>query len=326
MHHMTTSARRLATLISGGVLAIMLTGCGTSDSVQVLYAGSLSAVMEDGLAPAFEDDTSTEFHGEAHGSLGAAQLIRDKLRSPDVFVSADPAVNESILMGPDNGDLVSWYLTFASSQLVIAYAPDGEFADEFEAAEAGASTWIDTLELPGLRFGRGDPRIDPKGYRTLFMFDLAARHYHDDSIPDLLGEDLNAEQVYPEVALLARVDSGQLDAGIFYRHEAVAAGLPYVALPPEVNLGDPELADLYRQVSYTTPEGGVIDGAPILFTLTIPTTVKNVGAAESFIRFVLDSPDRLTALGFGVVAASIQGDDASAPAWLHDAVESGAPG
>jgi len=74
-------------------------------SVSVLYAGSLATVMEDGVGPAFSKATDYAYKGEAHGSLGAARFIRDRLRAPDVFISADPSVNESVLMGSKNGNL-----------------------------------------------------------------------------------------------------------------------------------------------------------------------------------------------------------------------------
>ena len=198
----------------------------------VLYAGSLATVMEDHVGPAFEKDGGVDFQGEAHGSLGAARLIQDRLRTPDVFVSADPSVNQTVLMGSENDDLVTWFVTLASSQLVLAYNPKSRFAGDFEAAAAGTVPWYEVLAKPGLRFGRGDPTIDPKGYRTLFLFTLAAEHYGRPDIPGLLGDPLNPAQVLPEVALLARIDSGQFDAGIFYKHEVVAHELPYVTLPP----------------------------------------------------------------------------------------------
>jgi molybdate/tungstate transport system substrate-binding protein len=282
-------------------------------SVSVLYAGSLATVMEDGVGPAFSEATGHAYNGEAHGSLGAARMIRDHLRAPDVFISADPSVNESVLMGSQNENLVIWFATFASSQLVLAYNPKSRFAADFEAAAAGMTPWYEVLEKPGLRFGRGDPTIDPKGYRTLFLFDLAGKHYKRPEIPRLLGETLNPEQVLPEVSLLARITSGQFDAGIFYKHEIVAHKLPFVSFPPEINLSDSKLSDFYAQATYTTPTGEHVRGAPILFTITIPRTVKDPVAAEAFVRFVLTSSNLLKSFGFGVVEHRVGGDRSQIP-------------
>ncbi len=299
------------------LLASACAGKAPKRSVSVLYAGSLATVMENGVGPAFAAATGDEYKGEAHGSLGAARLIHDHLRSPDVFISADPAVNQSVLMGAKNGDLVRWFATLASSQLVLAYNPKSRFAPQFAAAAAGRTPWYEVLATPGLRFGRGDPTIDPKGYRTLFLFTLAGKHYGRPDIPALLGEPLNPAQVLPEVALLAHIDAGQFDAGIFYKHEVVAHQLPFVSFPPEINLGDSRFSALYAQATYTTPAGERVAGAPILFTITIPTTTKDPAAAEEFVRFLLTSPRLLTKFGFGIVQHQVGGDRQRMPPALR---------
>jgi molybdate/tungstate transport system substrate-binding protein len=308
---------RLAFLPALLAVSLLLSACADASSqgrsVSVLYAGSLATVMENGVGPAFSKATGYQYKGEAHGSLGAARLIHDRLRRPDVFISADPAVNESVLMGDQNGRLVTWYVVLASSELVLAYNPKSPAAASFAAAAAGKTSWYEALERPGARFGRGDPTIDPKGYRTLFLFTLAGDYYHRPEIPRLLGEPLNPVQVMPETALLARLESGQLDAGIFYRHEIVPRKLPFLRLPPEINLGDPSFAALYARAAYTTPAGERVHGAPILFTVTIPTTVSDRAAAEAFVRFLLTSPELLRSFGFGIVDHQVGGDGSRMP-------------
>lgn len=304
------STRIAAVLISVFCVLLFLSCADRTQNqkVSVLYAGSLATVMENGLGPAFAKASGHEYQGEAQGSLGAARMIHDKLRSPDVFISADPSVNEKVLMGSKNGDLVTWFLTLASSQMVLAYNPSSKFADQFKAAEAGTLPWYEVLKTPGLRFGRGDPRTDPKGYRTLFLFELAGKHYHQPELAGLLGDPINPDQVFPETVLLARVQSGQFDAGIFYKHEVVAHKMPFVSFPPEINLGDPKFAASYAQTSYTTPSGEHVVGAPILFTITIPKTVKNQVAAEAFVKFMLSSGKLLEEFGLGNVAHLAGGD------------------
>jgi molybdate/tungstate transport system substrate-binding protein len=324
-HYGSWLMKRIRLSISSGSILIFLVlvplclSCSRSQNrtVSVLYAGSLATVMENGLGPAFAKATGYEYKGEAQGSLGGARMIHDHLRSPDVFISADPAVNQSVLMGSKNGDLVKWYLTLASSQLVLAYNPNSKFAANFRSSAAGNIPWYEVLETPGLRFGRGDPRIDPKGYRTLFLFDLAGKHYRRPEIPALLGDQLNADQVFPEIVLLARVESGQFDAGIFYKHEVVAHKLPFVTLPAEINLGDPKFSALYAQASYTTPKGEHVNGAPIIFTITIPSTVKNQVAGETFAKFLLSSNKLLEDFGLGNVSHRVAGDILQAPAELR---------
>ncbi|OOO03407.1 MAG: hypothetical protein USCGTAYLOR_00352 [Chromatiales bacterium USCg_Taylor] len=287
-------------------------------TVSVLYAGSLAAVMENGIGPAFVKATGYGYQGEAQGSLGAAQMIRGRLRTPDIFISSDPAVNESLLMGPQNGSMVKWFMVLASSQLVLGYNPRSEFAERFRAAATNRIPWYEVLETPGVRFGRGDPSIDPKGYRTLFMFALAGQHYHRPGLPGLLGDPRNPAQVFPEIVLMVQVESGQFDAGVFYQHEVVAYKMPYISLPPEISLGDPRFAARYARQTYTTSSGRQVSGSPILFTITIPETVRHREAALAFVRFLLSSDNLLKQFGFGNVDHQVGGDVMQVPAGLRE--------
>jgi molybdate/tungstate transport system substrate-binding protein len=320
MNRICLSVRFSAFLLTFFIALVFLSSCtdrSQNRTVSVLYAGSLATVMENGLGPAFSKATGNDYKGEAQGSLGAARMIHDHLRDPDVFISADPSVNESVLMGSANGNLVTWFVTLASSQLVLAYNPNSPFAARFQAAAAHTIPWYEVLEMPGMRFGRGDPTIDPKGYRTLFLFDLAGKHYHRPEIPRLLGDTLNPAQVLPEVSLLARVEAGQFDAGIFYKHEVVAHKLPFVSFPPEINLGDPKFADFYKQATYTTPSGEQVSGTPIIFTIAIPKTVHHQAAAEALVRFLLSSNTLLEEFGLGSVDHLVGGDREQVPADLR---------
>jgi len=308
----------LIALCAGSAVLSSCKKSSRDNMVSVLYAGSLATAMENGLGAAFSKAIGDAYKGEAQGSLGAARLIHDHLRTPDIFISADPTVNETVLMGDKNENLVSWFVTMASSQLVLAYNPKSSFADKFQAAAANTIPWYEVLQIPGVRFGRGDPTIDPKGYRTLFLFDLAGKHYQKPEIPHMLGDPLNPAQVFPEIVLLARVETGQFDAGIFYKHEVVAHHLPFVTLPPEINLGDPKFATLYAEATYKLPSGDQVKGAPIIFTITIPKTVSHPAAAEAFVRFMLSSTKLLEEFGFGTVEHQVGGDREQLPAGLRD--------
>ena len=87
------------------VALIALPGIASAE-VNVLYAGSLVNLMEHGVGPAFEKATGETFRGYAGGSNGLANQIKGKLRKGDVFLSAAPSVNDT-LMGAANGDWMS---------------------------------------------------------------------------------------------------------------------------------------------------------------------------------------------------------------------------
>src|SRR5580704_14302756 len=117
---------------------MVVTGIGTGapafaqdDTVNVLYAGSLVNLMERSVGPAFEKATGQHFRGYAAGSNKIANEIKGKLRRGDVFISASPKVNTS-LMGQANGDHVTWHVNFAESPLMIGYNPQSKFAADFK--------------------------------------------------------------------------------------------------------------------------------------------------------------------------------------------------
>jgi len=280
-----------------------------------MYAGSLVTLMEKHLGPAFDEATGFTFQGEGKGSVAIANLIKGKTRTPDVFISADPSVN-AMLQGASNGNYVSWWVPFARTALVVGWSPKSKFAADFEAARAGQRTWESVVEASGLRLVRTDPALDPKGYRTLWLFQLdEARTGDKGEAERILGSPDNPAQIFPEEQLVARLQAGQLDAAIFYQIEAVEARLPYLELPAEVNQGDPELAAHYATVSYTDKKGSVYKGSPILYTVTIPSTAHDQSGAESFVQYLFSEEGQkiLTQEGLLSATPTISGDARGVP-------------
>lgn len=316
-----TKSRLLRFLV---LLALCTSGAAGAEkgSVSVLYAGSLGAVMERTLGPAFERATGYHYQGEGQGSVAAARAIRDRLRQPDVFLSADPAVN-ALLQGPANGGFESWYLTFAAGELVLGYNPRSRFRDLFEQARAGKLPWYEVLAHPGVKLGRTDPDLDPKGYRTLFLFELAEQYYHRPGLTALLGPPRNPDQIFPEPELLIRMESGQLDAGIFYRHEVVAHGMPYIALPGELNQSDPRFARLYATQTFTTNKGLRVSGTPVLFTVSILAHARNPEGAVAFVGFLCSAEGKamLEKAGFRPAPVLLYGNETQVPAGVKPLIE-----
>jgi molybdate/tungstate transport system substrate-binding protein len=87
----------------------------------------------------------------------------------------------------------------------------------------------------------------------------------------LLGDPANPAKIFPEPELLIRMESGQLDAGFFYRHEVVAHKVPFIELPKEINQSDPSLAGLYKEQKFTTDKAVTITASPIVFWLRFPS-------------------------------------------------------
>ena len=290
-----------------------------SGSVHVMYAGSLTRFFEKSFGPSFQAATGFTFQGEGRGSVAIANLIKGKVKTPDIFISADPKVDES-LHGDANGNYVSWWVPFARTEMVIAWSPKSRFRADFEAAQSGKRTWESVLKQPGLRLGRTDPELDPKGFRALFLFQLDEERTGERGEANrILGSPDNAAQIFPEEQLVARLQIGEIDAGIFYLIEAIEAGLPYLRLPVSVNQGDPDQSSGYARASYTNKKGVTFRGSPILYTVTIPSVARNRPGAESFTQYLLSKAgqDILSKAGLLRVMRSVQGAATAIPITLR---------
>lgn len=285
-------------------------------SISVLYAGSMTKVMEDEIRPDYDKQTGEKFEGEGKGSNALAQMIQSGLSNPDVFISASPNVNTKLLMGNANHALEKWFITIASDQLVIAYSPKSRYKAKFDEAKAGTVPWYEVLETKGVRFGRTDPELDPKGVNTLFMFELAEKYYHKPHLSQtILGSARNTSQVFPEESLVAELETGQTDAVIAYRHEAVEWGMPYISLPDAINLGSEKYANVYKQTSYTQENGKVVKGSPIVFTATILEHAPNPQGAAMFLQYLAsgNGAKLLKTDGFSQVPIQLYGSKNDVP-------------
>ncbi len=268
---------------------LAMPGIGHAADVNVLYAGSLVNLMEHGVGPAFDAATGDTFRGFGGGSNGLANQIKGKLRHADVFISATPSVNNT-LMGSANGDWVTWYITFAQSPLVIGYNPASKFA-----ADLKSKPWYEVLREPGIRIGRTDAKLDPKGALTVQLLDKAEQVYKQPGLAKaVLGAPDNPEQVRPEENLVGRLQSGQIDVGFFYSTETSDLKIPAIPLPPEVALS-------------------------AVYTVTVMRDAADPAAAAKFVDFLLSAPGTsvLKEHGLNVLTPSLTGDASKVPASIH---------
>jgi molybdate/tungstate transport system substrate-binding protein len=252
--------------------------------VNVLYAGSLISVMETKVGPAFSH-LGYGYKGEGHGSIQDANMIIDGQRFPDVFISVGEQPITKLI--ENNPSLAKWYLGFASDELVIAYNPKSHYAADFEKVKTGSIPWYQVLAKPGIKFLRSDPLLDPKGCFTVIATKLAGILYHNSSLsPSILKGERNQDQMRPEELLLTLLETGEADAIPAYKHEAIERGFSFISLPPQINLGDPAFASYYKQASCTQLDGSLNFGKPIVFDITIPSTVRNTEGAIQFVKFL----------------------------------------
>lgn len=276
--------------------AAAVAGClaaGTSSTASVLSAGSLAGVFNGTVGPAFESETSFEYRGEFHGSNAVMRMVLDGQADPDVIVSADA----SLLRDRLPQDIAPWDVVFASNALVITYNPETGPGSRLSQGEP----WYEVLRETDAEIARSDPDLDPLGYRTIQLFELAEDFYDVDGLAATLRSELVVDP--QESHLLAAVETGDRAAAVAYKNMAVDHDLPYVSLPPELDFSDPSLADRYADATYTTDGGTTVEGTPILYAITVPPGAPNPEAGREFVRFLLAHPELLRENGLVVTDA-----------------------
>jgi molybdate/tungstate transport system substrate-binding protein len=258
--------------------------------VSAIFAGSLVDIMEKSFGPEFTASSGYPFEGYGGGSNEDAAQIKGKVRQGDVFVSAAASADQE-LEGAANGNWVSWYSTFTSSDLVLGYDPHTKFGKQLAAGKP----WYQVLTEPGIIVGRTEPKADPKGKLTVEAIDAAAKKLHDRKLLKALA----GFPVFEETSMLARLQAGQLDAGFFYVVEAKKADVPTVPLTP-----------IYKYATYT---------------LTILNNDENPAGAQALVSFLLSPKRKAVEKQYGLVPLKPQfsGSAAAVPSSLRALVGAG---
>jgi molybdate/tungstate transport system substrate-binding protein len=268
----------------------------------VFNAGSLAYPVRELLSAFARAHPGVAPRQESSGSLEAARKLTELGKIPDVLAVADYNVITKLLMP----QYATWHVTFASNAMVLAYSDRSAGATEITG-----ENWWRILLRPGVRWGSSDPALDPNGYRTLMVMQLAERHYGEPELGRRLAAARDPRFVRPsEAQLLGLVQAGELDYAWSYRSLAVTAGLRWVDLPPAIDLSDASRAAAYAEAAVRLPGGRresadsvEFRGEPIVYALTIPLGAPHPETARAFARFVLSPAGReiLAKAGFRVL-------------------------
>jgi molybdate/tungstate transport system substrate-binding protein len=255
-----------------------------SGSVDVLYAGSLVNLMTKQVGPAFQTASGYSVTGAGAGSTALVTDIKGKVYKGDVFISASPKATAT-LMGASNGSWVSYYVSFASSNVVLGYNPNSKFASQIKS-----EPWYKAITTPGLKLGFTDPATDPKGKLVAEALTDTAK---SQSMPALTAIENDKGDVFPEETLVARLQAGQLDAAFFYTAEAVPANIPTVPLT-----GTTDLKATYTisTLAGAPNEAGAVAFVAYMLSPAVQAVLKQDG-------FDLISPVKVTGTG---VPATVQ--------------------
>ncbi len=251
----------------------------------IFHAGSLSVPFA-AIEKQFEAKyPQVDVLRESGGSTQMARLISEVGKAADIMASADYNVIDKSLI-PDHAAL---NIRFATNQLVLCYTDKSKFADE-----VNADNWPEILQRPEVVWGHSAPDLDPCGYRSLMVLQLAEKYLNQPGLYEKIIANRPLKNVLPKAKqLVALLKNGEMDYAWEYRSVAVQHGLKFVSLPDEINLGNYKHNDFYKQATVEVAgkkPGTTLTrvGKSITYGVTIVDAAPNKPAAEAFLAFMLD--------------------------------------
>jgi len=270
---------------------------GASRTIVAFNAGSLARPLRAAL-DSFAAREHVEVRQESAGSLETARKLTELGNIPDIIALADEEVFPQLLMPAH----VSWYARFAHNRMVLAYTDKSRGASEITA-----NNWWQIVQRPGVETGRSDPQLDPNGYRTLLVLQLAERHYARPGLAAQLLQAMPARNVRPKEAdLVGMLQAGEFDYIWSYESMARNLGLNFVRLPDAIDLSSPADSATYAAVSVRIRGKGTdsvtFRGRPIVYALSIPNGAPNRDVAERFVQYLLSADGRRVLRAHGLDA------------------------
>nr|WP_052294348.1 tungstate ABC transporter substrate-binding protein WtpA [Desulfosudis oleivorans] len=264
-----------------------------SGDLIVFHAGSLSVPLEEIGKGFVQQYPKVNILREGGGSTKMARMISEVGKPADIMASADFVVIDKVLV-PDHAD---WNVRFATNQLVLCYTDKSKFAGEISA-----DNWYEILARKEVVWGHSDPNLDPCGYRSLMVLQLAEIFYNQPGLYDKLIANRPQANVRPKsVELVALLKTGNMDYAWEYLSVAVQHELKYVKLDDHINLGNYKYDDFYKraQVQVTGDKPGTFmtqTCQSCTYGITMIKDGPNPEAALAFLDYMLDPQGGLKVL------------------------------
>jgi molybdate/tungstate transport system substrate-binding protein len=257
------------------------------EKVIIFNAGSLTVPLAE-IEKRFESaNPGIDVLREAGGSTQMARMIAELNKPADIMASADYKVIDKTLI-PKKAD---WNIRFAFNQLVLCYTEQSRYA-----SEVNDQNWYEILGRKDVVWGHSDPNLDPCGYRSLMVLQLAEKYYKVPGLYDRLIANRPQKNVRPKsVELVSLLKTGNMDYAWEYLSVAVQHDLKYVKLDDHINLGNYEYDEYYQQssVKVTGNKPGTWItrvGESCTYGITLIKDAPNPSGAIKFLEFML-APD-----------------------------------
>ena len=254
----------------------------------VFNAGSLARPLRAAL-DTFAMREGVRFEQEQAGSLETARKVTELGRIPDVIALADYEIFPQLLV-PEH---TTWFARFARNRMVLAHTARARHGDVITPAN-----WWQIVLRPGVETGHSDPNLDPAGYRSLLVMQLAERYYRQPGLGGRLTRAIPPRNIRPkEIDLVALLETGELDYAFEYESVARGAALDFVALPDAISLGNMADSMFYaaaavRVIGRRPGDSLTMRGQPIVYALSIPRRAPHPRLAERFVAFLMSEDGR----------------------------------
>ncbi len=263
------------------------------ETVIIFHAGSLTVPLAQVEKDFEAANPDIDVRREAGGSTKMARMISELGKPADIMASADFKVIDKTLI-PAKAD---WNIRFATNQLVLCYTDGSRYADQINA-----DNWHDILQKKDVIWGHSDPNLDPCGYRSLMVLQLAEKFYRQPGLYDRLIANRPKKNVRPKsVELVSMLKTGNMDYAWEYLSVAIQHELKYVTLDDHINLGNYQFDDFYKQaqVKVTGKKPGtwmIRTGKSVTYGVTMVKDAPNPAGATLFLEYLLSADGGLKVL------------------------------
>ncbi len=275
------------------VISVHAAPAAAMEKVIIFHAGSLTVPLAR-IEKDFEAaNPGIDILREAGGSTKMARMISELGKPADIMASADYKVIDKTLI-PGKAD---WNIRFATNQLVLCYTANSHYADRISA-----DNWFEILQKKEVVWGHSDPNLDPCGYRSLMVLQLAEKFYNQPGLYDRLIANRPQKNVRPKsVELVSLLKTGNMDYAWEYLSVAIQHELKYLTLDDHINLGNYQFDAFYKQaqVKVTGKKPGewiTRTGQSVTYGITLVKNAPNPAGAIRFLEYLLSADGGLKVL------------------------------
>ena len=260
---------------------------GSKSRLTIFHAGSLTvpfAKIEKDFEAKYPD---IDVQREAGGSTKMARMISEVGKPADIMASADYKVIDNNLIPK----FTNFNIRFATNQLVLCYTDQSKYSDKINK-----DNWHEILQKKGVDWGHSDPNLDPCGYRSLMVLQLAEIFYKIDGLYQKIVDNRPKRNIRPKaVELVNLLKTGNMDYAWEYLSVAIQHDLRFIKIDEHINLGNYKYDNFYKQakVKVTGKKPGTWitkKGKSCTYGVTMINNAPNPEAAKLFFAFLL-SPD-----------------------------------